>query len=179
MATLRSGNQSAHHRILVHIPEFFHALCLVVHEKVVGPRLPEGPLCAAHGYRKLERVDHTGDCALRRLADKQMNMLRHCNVTANHKVVTAPGAPQGILKQVARCRRAQMLEAVITTEGEEVKITRVFVTDQSSWHWWKAYNKPEWMSKGNRVPRFLRSWVLRKRQAYRAPQPRPDLQKAG
>ena len=51
-----------------------------------------------------------------------------------------------------RCRRTQMLQPVVTTEGEKVKITRVFVTDQSSRHWWKAYNKPESMWKENRKP---------------------------
>jgi hypothetical protein len=49
-----------------------------------------------------------------------------------------------------RVRRTHMLQPVATTEGEKVKITCVFVTDQSSRHWWKAYNKPESMWKENR-----------------------------
>ena len=88
----------------------------------------------AHGHRKLERVNHAGDCALRRLADHPMHMLGHGDVPADHELVTAAGALQRILKQIAGYRRAQMLEAVITTEGEEVEIPRVFVPDQSARH---------------------------------------------
>ena len=52
--------------------------------------------------------------------------------------------------QIARSRRVQMLQPVITTKGEKVKITRAFVTDQPLRRWWKAYNKPESMWKENR-----------------------------
>jgi len=151
---LRSRNQSAHHRVAVHVAELLNALRFVVHEKVVVPRLPEGPLRAPHCHRELERVNYAGNRSFLWLADEQMHVLGHHNKAGYHEAVTSSHALQRILEKTAHCRRTQMLQPVVTTESEKVKITRVFVTDQSSWHWWKAYNKPQWMSKGNRVPRF-------------------------
>jgi hypothetical protein len=39
-----------------------------------------------------------------------------------------------ILEEIARRRCAEMLQAVIKTEGEKVEIPRVFVADEPSWH---------------------------------------------
>ena len=61
-----------------------------------------------------------------------------------------PHPLQHLLEEIPRCRRAQMLEAVITTESEKMKIPRVLETDESSRHGRKAYNQRDRMSSQNR-----------------------------
>ena len=65
-----------------------------------------------------------------RLVEKKMNVLGHHHVSGHHEAVAPPHSLQGILEEIARSRCAEMLQAVITTEGEKVEILRVFVTDE-------------------------------------------------
>jgi hypothetical protein len=90
-----------------------------------------------------------------------MNVLRHDDITGHHEAVTLPHSLQRILEKIARRRCAQRLEAVITTEGEEVKTPRVFVSDESARHRGKAYNESQPMSSKGKtgVPRCVLSQV--------------------
>ena len=126
----------------MYVAQFLHALFFVADRKVVESRLPEGPFAAAHGYRELERVHHAGDRAVYRLADEQVNMFRHDNVAGYHETVPHSCTLQGIFKQAAGRRCAQMLELVITTEGNKVETAEVLVTNQSAWHGRKSYDVP-------------------------------------
>ena len=83
-------------------------------------------------------MDHAGNHALDRLADRQMNVLRHDDITGHHEAVTLPHPLQRVLEKVARLRRPQILEPVIATERKEMKAPCVFVSDESARHRWKA-----------------------------------------
>jgi hypothetical protein len=92
-------------------------------------------------------VDHAGNYAFDRFADQKMNVLRHDDITRHHEAVTLPYPFKRILEKIARIRPAQILEPVIATEREEVKTSRVFVSNESAGHRWKAYNESLRMSK--------------------------------
>jgi hypothetical protein len=108
-----------------------------VNQEVVIARLPERPLCVPHCDRELERVHDAGDGAYLRLAQEEMDVFRHNHVSGDHKPVALADTLQGILKEIAGVYRTEMLEPVITTEGEEVKVPCVFVPDESTRHWRK------------------------------------------
>ena len=61
-------------------------------------------------------------------------LLGHYHVTGHHEAIASPHSLERILEEIARCRCAEMLQAAITTEGEEVEIPRVFVAYEPSWH---------------------------------------------
>ncbi len=103
-----------------------------------------------HRHRELQRVNHAGNRGLRRFADQKMNVLRHDDITGHNKAVAGPHALQRFLEEITSSRRAQMLEPVITTESKKMKIPCMFVTDESSRHRRKAYNRSESMSRKNR-----------------------------
>ena len=111
----------------MYVAQFLHALFFVADWTVVVSRLPEGPFAAAHGYRELERVHHAGDRTVHRLADEQVNVLRHNNVAGYHETVPHPCPLECVFKQAAGRRCSQMLDLVITTEGNKVETTEMFV----------------------------------------------------
>ena len=106
-------------------------------------------------------MNHAGNHAFDRLADEKMNVLRHDDITGHHEAVTLAHSLQRMLEKIARLCRAKKLKPVITTEGEEVKAPRVFVSHESAWHWWKAYKESLKMSRKNKLglPRFVLSQV--------------------
>ena len=80
-----------------------------------------------------------------------MNVLRHDDITGHHEAVTLTYALQRILEKIARLRRIQILEPVIATESYEVKTSRVFVSDESARHRWKAFNESLQMSRKSKT----------------------------
>src|ERR1035441_6016235 len=90
-----------------------------------------------------------------------MNVFRHDDITGYQEAVTLPHTLQRILEKITRLRRAQILEPLIATERKEVKAPRVFVSDESARHRWKAYNESLQMSRKSRtgLPRSVLSQV--------------------
>jgi hypothetical protein len=90
-----------------------------------------------------------------------MNLLGHGDITGHHEAVTLAHPLQRILEKIARLRRAQILEPVIATEGEEAKGSRVFVSDEAARYRSKAYNESREMSRKNKSgwPRSVLSQV--------------------
>jgi len=123
--------------------------------------LPERPLRAPHRHGELERMNYAGNRTFNRLADEKMNVLRHDDITGHHEAVTPPHPLQRLLEKIARLRCSQMLKAVKATESEEVKAPRVFVSDESARHRWKAYNESQQMSSKSKtgLPRSVLSQV--------------------
>ena len=107
-------------------------------------------------FSQRKKID-TGIPLMNSLSD----ILRMDGQFGHHEAVTLPYALQRILEKIARLRRAQILGPVIATEGEEVKAPRVFVSDESARHRWKAYNESLQMSRKSRtgLPRFVLSQV--------------------
>ncbi len=56
-------------------------------------------------------------------------MLRHDDITSNHKDVAQADALQCILKEIHGCNRGQEGLAAVTTEGEEVELPCLLITD--------------------------------------------------
>ncbi len=71
-----------------------------------------------------------------RFTDEQVDMLRHDNVTGDDETVAESYEFESVFEEIACGGCSEMLLAVVTTEGEEVEVIRMFVTDKSSGHWW-------------------------------------------
>ena len=63
------------------------------------------------------------------LVDQQMHVLRHDDVTGNHKEITEANALQRIFKEFHGRDRRQVGTTAITTEGEEVELPRLLIAD--------------------------------------------------
>lgn len=61
-------------------------------------------------------------------------MLRHDDVTGYDELIAEAGKFECVFKEIARGCCIEIAETVITTEGEEVEVTRVFETGESAGH---------------------------------------------
>jgi hypothetical protein len=69
-----------------------------------------------------------------RLPDEQMNVLRHQNITSNHKAISLTHHLKFTLEDSVRRSVAQQRLPAITTEGEKVKDSAVLITNKSIRH---------------------------------------------
>ena len=63
-----------------------------------------------------------------------MNVLRHDDVAANDKIISLAHHLKRSLKKFACGRTAEIWETAITTEGNEVEVPGLMVTDQPTRH---------------------------------------------
>jgi phosphoribosylcarboxyaminoimidazole (NCAIR) mutase len=91
-------------------------------------------------------VNQLGNSALPRFADEKMNVLGHHNIPCHYKMVASAHPLQSLFKEFARRRYTQILEAVIATEGEEMKTPGAFVSDEFAGHGRKDYTESQLMS---------------------------------
>ena len=132
---LGSGDEAPYDWVLVHVVQLLHAPRVVVHIEVVIALLPEWALGAAKRDGEFERVDRVSNCALARLADEQMDVLGHDDVSSYNKLQTVAGALKSILKEAARGGSPEMRKPMETTERDEVEVTGLVVTNKSARHW--------------------------------------------
>ena len=153
---LRLLDQPALHRVAVHIAKFLDPLLFAPDVEIVVTALPELNLSTllqlARGllFQHLERNRQRRPA---RLADKQMNMLRHQNITSNHKAVPHTHGLKLTLEDAVCRRRARQRLTTITTERDKVKTAALLVTDELH-HNWRILYPP--MSEVHASPPFAR-----------------------
>src|ERR1035437_9900559 len=69
-----------------------------------------------------------------------MHVFRHDHITSNCKEIAQPNALQRIFKKLHRRNRRQVGPTAETTEGEEVKIPGLLITDAFAFHTQREYS---------------------------------------
>jgi hypothetical protein len=69
----------------------------------------------------LQHLDHNPGIGSFRLAEQQMNVLRHDHITDYHEAITLPYLFKDKKKEIAPLRSMQKRESVITAERDEVQ----------------------------------------------------------
>ena len=82
----------------------------------------------------LKHLNHDREPATLRLADQQVDMLRHDHVTRHVNSIPLPHALQGLLEDAARFRRGQKWSALVAAEGDEMETARLLKTFESPRH---------------------------------------------
>jgi len=130
-------NQAALDGVAMRVTKFFDTLLLVMHVEVVIPSLPEpdrSPLFEFARSLLFQHLNGNRQRGAARLADKQMNVLRHENVARNYEAITNAHRLKFTLEDAAcRCAAQQWLPS-ITAEGEKVEATRFLVADKAFGH---------------------------------------------
>ena len=74
------------------------------------------------------------------LVDQQMHVLRHHDVASNRKEIAQANALQRIFKKLHGRDRRQVGTTAITTEGEEVELPSLLITDALAFHALRGYS---------------------------------------
>jgi hypothetical protein len=69
-----------------------------------------------------------------RLAQKQMNMFRHNDVTVYPKGKVPAGVFENLQEKIARCSSLHVLLPAITAEGHEMRLSRLLYAYQTIGH---------------------------------------------
>ena len=72
-----------------------------------------------------------------------MHVLRHHDVAGNRKEIAQADALQRILKEIHGCGRGQVRTTAIATEGEEVELPRLLMSDALAFHAHRGYSNRE------------------------------------
>ncbi len=107
-------------------------MCRDVEVIIVG--LPEGSLPASHRHGQFEGLDRPGQEPSHGLVDQQMYVLRHNDVAGHNEQIAETNAFESIFKQFHCRNREQVGLAMKTTEGEEVELPRLLITDALAFH---------------------------------------------
>ena len=127
--------QAATDRVAVHVLEFLDCLVMVPDIEIIIPSLPEVGLSLQLQLPRgllLQHLQGHGQLFDRRLADQQMHMLGHEHISRNHQAVASAHLLQGVLEAGVSRLVVEQRPPSIATEGEEVKLPGVLVTDQLS-----------------------------------------------
>ena len=133
----RFFNQSPIDRIPMHITEFFDSLLFVMHTEIVVPPLPELDFAAFFQLARGQLLQHLKRNRQRRLARltyKQMNVLRHQDISGYDKAVPRTHGLKFKFEYAIRTRPRQQRLPPITTEGQEMKAAALLVSDKFSHH---------------------------------------------
>ena len=77
-----------------------------------------------------------------------MHVLRHHDVAGNRKEIAQADALQRILKEIHGCGRGQVRTTAIATEGEEVELPRLLMSDALAFHALRGYAHSESVGRG-------------------------------
>jgi hypothetical protein len=129
---LRIGDQAAADWIAAYVFEFLDRLDMVPHVEVIVTASPESHVSGflePLGDLLLQHLQNDRELRFARLADHQMNMLRHDDVTGDDQAVTVPDFLQFFLKDGVPGSGLEQWLSVVTTEGEEVEMARVLIAE--------------------------------------------------
>ena len=82
----------------------------------------------------LERFHEHREGDIERLVDEEMDVFGHQNVGVDSRVVASAGALQNFFDGGFGDGVGEVWAATVTTEGDEVVITRLLVSFEAEWH---------------------------------------------
>jgi hypothetical protein len=134
---LRRFDQTALHRISVHVTQFPNALAFGVDVEIVIAALPERFAAAeVTGDGLLECLHRCCERFPLGLGHEEMNMLRHDDVPEDIESVMFACLFEGALTAIAGLGSAEVGLATVATESEEVKVASVLITTEAPRHGW-------------------------------------------
>ena len=124
---LRHVHQSAFYRITVHVSQLLDQLAPTPNIEIVVPTLPEMRVIETElpGDRLLQRLDQRRKRPALRFAQQQMDVFRHNDVSVHARLVTSADDLQLLLQNAPGLGCAQPWLAPVTTESDEVKLSRL------------------------------------------------------
>src|SRR5882762_907547 len=147
---LRTTYQLTRHWITVHVIKLLAFLAVTVDVKIVKPRLPklpellrdfrnrQGSLChfVAQFARDtlLQHLQHRRRSPLCGLAEQQVNMLRHEDITDQGEFILATNAGKFLNEKIFSAYRLQKGEPTITAESDEVQMATTVIALQPFRH---------------------------------------------
>ena len=148
--------------IHVHVVKFFHSLLQTPHIEIIEAPLPEArqrriaackiqtqlsgeraPLAAqAARDALLQYLNHSGRRSLGRLADEQMNVLRHNHVAHQREAVVIARLAENLRENISGAHRAEQRQTSIASERDEMKMPASVVANEFVCHGRKEKSKP-------------------------------------
>jgi hypothetical protein len=154
-------DQFSFERIHVHVVKFFDSLLQAPHIKIIEATLPESTeriaagkwqtklsssiaLLAAQASRDalLQHLNHSGRRPIGRLADQQVDVLRHDDIAHEGESIVVAGLAKNLDKGVSSANRAQQRQASIASEGDKVQMAASIMADEFVGHGKKEKSKP-------------------------------------
>jgi len=113
----------------VDVSQFLDKLLLRPNVEVVIPRLPKvfAPLDQPSRNRLLQSLYRHSERASFRLANQQMNMLRHDDISADIKTVALTNSFESMLDHDLGLGRGQEWQTVVAAEGYEVQMMSLLI----------------------------------------------------
>ncbi len=130
----RTIDEAARDGIAVDIAQFLDSLLVGEDVEIVIAHLPEGSLRSLHCDGELDCLEGLRQHGGRRFAHEQMHVLGHDDVAHDVEVVTNSHRFQGAFEQVSGRGGFEVGTAVVTTEGYEVEVACLLVTDELIGH---------------------------------------------
>jgi len=132
---LRTCDQSSLHRIAVYVAQLLNPFVFVPHVDVIVTSFPEraatGELPELVRNVLLEHLNRDRRAGAFRLADEQVNVLRHDDIPGHVEFVPYSHPLQGLLEGATCFWRGQQWGAAVATESDEVQIASLLKTLQS------------------------------------------------
>jgi hypothetical protein len=127
-------HQSAGHGIEVHVLELLNEFALGVDVEIVVTRLPERSILSLHGNRQLESLKRFRQSNFLWLTDEQMDVHWHYNVSAHEELIADAHDFERVFEEVSCDCGSKIGSAAITTEGDEMEVARLLVSDEPFCH---------------------------------------------
>ena len=163
-------DQFSFQRIHVHVVEFFDPLLQTPYVEIIEAALPkarqrivatgkvqiqlsgDGAPLAAQAARDalFQHLNHGRGRSLARLADEQMDVLRHDYVAHQGEAIAIPHLTEDLDENISGANRAQQGQASIASERNEMQMTVPVVANEFVGHGTKEKSKPR-PSKNERV----------------------------
>ena len=155
-------DQFSFQRVHMHVVELFDSLLQTPHIEVVKPPLPKPGLrifsnfkaqmqlpsirslspAQAPGDALFQDLNHKRRCSLGRLADQQVNVIRHNDVANECKTVALPDFAENLNESILGTNRTQEGHAPVTTERDEMKMPAPVNSNQFVGHGVEGTSKP-------------------------------------
>src|SRR5579863_6145831 len=133
----RFGNKAALYGIPVHIAQLLDALFAGPYIEVIVPALPELGRSRAFQLPRgplFQYLNRRGQGSTSRLAEEQMDMLRHQDITGNNQLRAQARPLQRLFKGPIAIARSQQWFSPVTAECHEVKDAALLITDEALRH---------------------------------------------
>lgn len=134
---LRGFDQTALHRVAMHVAQFLNALALGVDVEIVIAALPERfAVAQMTGDGLFECLHRFCERFRLRFGHEEMDVLRHDDITEYVEFVMFACLFEGAFAAIAGSRSTEAGLATVTTEGEEVQVAGVLKAMEAPRHGW-------------------------------------------